>query len=198
MYSSESIEKLIELFSTLPTIGRKTAQRLTFYLLRQPESFIEQFSQALIDIKKNVKLCNVCFNFTESVPCHICCSDKRTDSIICVVEEPNDILAIERTHEFFGKYHVLHGVINPLEGVTPEDLKIKELIERVSRNNIEEVILALNPSVQGELTTYYIAKLLNEFNIKITKIASGVPMGSALEYTDEATISRALEGRIRI
>lgn len=198
MYSSESIEKLVDILSTLPTIGRKTAQRLTFYLLRQPESFIEQFSNALIDIKKNVKLCNICFNFTETIPCPICKSDKRNKQIICVVEEPNDILAIEKTHEFNGQYHVLHGVINPLEGISADDLKIKELISRVAQNNIEEVILALNPSVQGELTTFYIAKLLNQLQVKVSKIASGVPMGSAIEYADEATISRALEGRIII
>lgn len=198
MYSSESIEKLVDILSTLPTIGRKSAQRLTFYLLRQPESFIEQFSSALIDIKKNVKLCNICFNFTETIPCPICKSDKRNKQIICVVEEPNDILAIEKTHEFNGQYHVLHGVINPLEGISADDLKIKELISRVAQNNIEEVILALNPSVQGELTTFYIAKLLNQLQVKVSKIASGVPMGSAIEYADEATISRALEGRITI
>jgi recombination protein RecR len=198
MYSSESIEKLVDILSTLPTIGRKTAQRLTFYLLRQPESFIEQFSSALIDIKKNVKLCNICFNFTETIPCPICMSDKRNKQIICVVEEPNDILAIEKTHEFNGQYHVLHGVINPLEGISADDLKIRELISRVAQNNIEEVILALNPSVQGELTTFYIAKLLNQLQVKVSKIASGVPMGSAIEYADEATISRALEGRIII
>lgn len=198
MYSSESIEKLVDILSTLPTIGRKTAQRLTFYLLRQPESFIEQFSNALIDIKKNVKLCNICFNFTETIPCPICKSDKRNKQIICVVEEPNDILAIEKTHEFNGQYHVLHGVINPLEGISADDLKIKELISRVAQNDIEEVILALNPSVQGELTTFYIAKLLNQLQVKVSKIASGVPMGSAIEYADEATISRALEGRIII
>lgn len=196
MYSSNSIEKLVDLFASLPTIGRKTAQRLTFYLLRQSDDFNEKFSKAIIDLKKNVKLCSVCYNYTEVDPCPICTSQKRNRSIICVVEEPNDVIAIEKTNEFSGLYHVLHGVINPLEGVSQDDVKIKELIERL--NDVEEIILALNPSTEGELTTFYIAKMMKPLAIKVSKIASGVPMGSAIEYSDEATITRALEGRITL
>lgn len=196
MYSSNSIEKLVDLFASLPTIGRKTAQRLTFYLLRQNDDFNEKFSKAIIDLKKNVKLCSVCYNYTEVDPCPICTSQRRNRSIICVVEEPNDVIAIEKTNEFSGLYHVLHGVINPLEGVSQDDIKIKELIERL--NGIEEIILALNPSTEGELTTFYIAKMMKPLSIKVSKIASGVPMGSAIEYSDEATLTRALEGRITL
>lgn len=196
MYSSNSIEKLVDLFASLPTIGRKTAQRLTFYLLRQNDEFNDKFSKAIIDLKKNVKLCSVCYNYTEMDPCPICTSQKRNRSIICVVEEPNDVIAIEKTNEFSGLYHVLHGVINPLEGVSQDDIKIKELIERLT--DVEEIILALNPSTEGELTTFYIAKMMKPLSIKVSKIASGVPMGSAIEYSDEATITRALEGRITL
>lgn len=194
MYSSQSIEKLVEMFSSLPTIGRKTAQRLTFYLLRQTDEYIDKFAQSMIELKQNVKLCSVCYNYTEIDPCPICTSAKRNKTVICVVEEPNDIVAIEKTNEFYGLYHVLHGVINPLDGTTHEDLKIKELIARLEP--VSEVILALNPSTEGELTTFYIAKLLKPLGIKVTKIASGLPLGSSIEFSDEATISRALEGRI--
>lgn len=196
IYTSQTIERLVDLFTTLPTIGRKTAQRLTYHLLRQSAEFNQKFAEALMELKKNVKLCSVCFNYTETDPCVFCSSHKRNKSLICVVEEPNDILAIEKTHEYHGLYHVLHGVINPLDGITQDDVKIRELIERLG--DTDEVILALNPSVEGELTTYYIAKLLKPLGIKVTKIASGVPMGSAIEYSDEATITRALEGRIAV
>ena len=195
-YTSESIEKAIEALSSLPTIGRKSAQRLTYFLLRQNDEYIENFTGSIKELKKNVKLCSECFNYTETDPCPVCASKKRDDSIICVVEEPVDINLIEKTEEYFGKYHVLHGVLNPLEGITQEDLKIKELVGRAK--DASEIILAINPSVEGEVTMHYIAKLLKPFDVKITKIASGVPIGSALEYADEATISRALEGRTAI
>lgn len=195
-YTSKSIERLVEILSSLPTIGRKTAQRLTFHLLRQPDEFIDKFSEALLDLKKNVHFCSICYNYTDSDPCPICSSDKRDTSIVCVVEEPNDVFAIEKTKEFKGLYHVLHGTLNPLEGVRLEDLKVKELLERVS--NVKEVILALNPSVEGEVTTQYIAKLLKPLGIKTTRIARGLPVGSDLEFADDATISRALEGRVEI
>ncbi len=196
IYTSESIEKAIELFATLPTIGRKTAQRLCFHLLRQPEQFIEEFSKALVNLKKNVKFCSGCFNYTETDPCPVCQSKKRDNSVICVVEEPNDVTAIEKTGEYFGMYHVLHGVLSPLDGVGPEDLKIKELIARL--NGVEEVILALNPSVEGEVTTQYLAKLIKPLDIKTTRIARGLPVGSDLEFADDATITRAIEGRIEV
>ncbi|MBM2813337.1 MAG: recombination protein RecR [Ignavibacteria bacterium] len=196
IYTSESIEKVVEMFSSLPTIGRKTAQRLAFYLLKQPTEFLEKFSESLTELKQNVRFCSLCHNFTEIDPCPICSSGKRDESIICVVEEPTDVVAIEKTNEFYGMYHVLHGTLNPLDGITPEDLKIKELITRLG--NVREVILALNPSVEGEVTTQYLAKLIKPLNIKITRIAHGMPVGSSLEFTDEATISRALVGRIEV
>jgi recombination protein RecR len=196
MYTSDSIEKMVTILSSLPTIGKKTAQRLTYHLIKTDDSYIEAFSQALLDIKKKVKLCSQCFNYTEVDPCPICASEKRKKGIVCVVEDPSDVIAIEKTNEFFGTYHVLHGVISPLEGVSPQDLKIKELVSRV--NNIEEVILALNPSIEGEATAQYIAKLLHPFGVKVTRIATGVPIGSSLEFTDELTISKALNSRFEI
>lgn len=196
IYTSRTIEKAAEMFASLPSIGRKTAQRLTFHLLRQPDEFIESFAKSLIDLKKNLKFCSECFNYTETDPCKICSSAKRDRTLICVVEEPNDVVVIEKTHDFTGLYHVLHGVMNPLDGVSQDDIKVRELISRM--DGVHEVILALNPTVEGELTTHYIAKLLKAIDIKVTRIASGVPMGSALEFTDEATISRALISRITL
>lgn len=196
LYTSDSIEKLVDVLSSLPSIGRKTAQRLTFYILRQPSEYIDKFVDSLNDLRNNVKYCSQCFNYTDVDPCPICSSKKRDDSTICVVEEPNDVFAIEKTNEYFGTYHVLHGIINPLEGVTQNDIKIKELVERM--DGVSEVILALNPTVEGEVTTQYIAKLLKPLNIKITRIARGVPVGSELEFTDEATLSRAILGRIDV
>ena len=196
IYTSDTIEKLVSLFATLPGIGRKTAQRLTFHLLRQPDELLQNFSKVLSELKQNVKYCSVCQNYTETDPCPICSSTKRDRTIICVVEEPNDVVAIEKTGEFRGLYHVLHGVLNPLEGITQEDIKIRELLERLE--DVEEIILALNPSVEGEVTTQYIAKLVKPLSIKTTRIARGLPIGSDLEFADEATITRALEGRSEI
>jgi recombination protein RecR len=196
LYTSESIEKVVDMFSSLPTIGRKTAQRLSFFLLRQPEEFVEKFAASMIELKKNVRFCSSCFNYTEDDPCKICSSHKRNKEIICVVEEPNDVMAIEKTGEYFGQYHVLHGTLNPLEGVSANDLKIKELIERL--DGVVEIILALNPSVEGEVTTQYIAKMVKPLDIKVSRIARGIPVGTDLEFVDEATISRAIEGRILV
>ena len=196
-YNSESIETVVELFTSLPSIGRKTAQRLTFYLLRQPRETVDKFSSALQDLKNNVRFCSQCFNFTEQDPCVICTSQKRDKSIICVVEDPNDVLAIEKTGEYKGLYHVLHGALNPLDGVGPNDLKIKELIARLN-SDVREIILALNPNVEGEVTTQYLAKITSQLDIKTTRIARGIPIGSDLEFADEATLSRALEGRIQL
>ena len=193
-YSAEAIERLVEIFSSLPSIGRKTAQRLTYYILRQDIQYVIDFSKALINLKENVKFCDTCFNYTEISPCPICLSEKRDKTILCVVAEPNDVIAIEKTNEFKGKYHILHGVLNPLEGISANDLKLKELIERLS--DVKEVILAINPSVEGEVTIQYIAKLIKPLDIKVSRIASGIPIGSAIEYSDEATLSRALESRI--
>lgn len=194
LYSSESIERAIEMLSSLPTIGRKTAQRLSFFLLKQDNEFIEKFSSSIVNLKKNVKYCSVCFNYTESDPCPICSSAKRNETLICVIEEPSDVLAIEKTGEFNGLYHVLHGVISPLEGITQDELKIRELLTRL--NNVEEIILALNPSVEGEVTMQYLSKLLKPFDIRITRLSRGIPIGSDLEYSDEATLSKALEQRV--
>lgn len=195
-YTSDSIEKAVEAFSSLPSIGRKTAQRLTYFLLRQDVQFIDKFSNALLNLKDKVKNCPVCFNYTETEPCSICSSSKRDKTTICVVEEPNDVLAVEKTNEFFGLYHVLHGVLNPLDGITPNELKIRELMSRLA--NVKEVILALNPSVEGEITTQYLAKMIKPLDIKVSRLASGIPIGSSLEFSDEATLSRALEGRVTL
>ena len=194
MHTSDSIQSAIEAFASLPSIGRKTAQRLAFHILRQPEEYAQQFADSIIQLKKNVKLCSQCFNYTDNDPCPVCSSHKRDRSVICVVEEPNDVFAIEKTNEYFGYYHVLHGVLNPLEGITAGDLKIRELVARV--NGTQEVILAINPSVEGEVTTQYITKILKPFDVKISRIASGIPLGSSLEFSDDATLSRAMEGRI--
>lgn len=197
IYTSESIEKVVEYFSSLPSIGRKTAYRLTMFLLNQNSDFLDKFAQSLIDLKRKIKYCSKCFNFTEVDPCPICNSDKRNKSIICVVEEPSDVNAIEKTNEFKGLYHVLHGVINPLENISPDDLKIKELLHRIN-DSTEEVILALNPSTEGEVTTQYLTKIIKPLGIKVTRIARGVPMGLSLEFADEATLSRAIQGRVEV
>jgi recombination protein RecR len=194
VYSSENIERLVKVLSSLPSIGRKSAQRLTYHLIKSDPTFIDNFVDALIGLKNNVHLCKICFNYTEDEICPICASEKRKRNIICVVEQPADVLAIEKTNEFNGTYHILHGVMNPLDGISANDIKIRELIQRIS--NIEEVILALNPSIEGEATSQYIAKLLRPFEIKITRIASGVPIGSSLEFTDELTLSKAIHSRI--
>jgi len=196
IYTSEAIEKMVNILSSLPTIGKKTAQRLTFHLLKTDEEFIRSFSDSLIDIKQKVKFCSVCFNYTEMDPCPICNSQKRKRNVLCVVEDPTDVIAIEKTNEYFGLYHVLHGVISPLEGISPNDLKIKELLGRL--DGLEEIILAVNPSIEGEATAQYIAKLLKPFEIRVTRIASGMPIGSSLEFTDELTISKALSSRFSI
>lgn len=193
-YTSESIERAVEMFTSLPSIGRKTAQRLTYYLLGKEDSYVKEFSNILTALKQNVTYCPQCFNYTEAIPCPICSSDRRNNSIICVVAEPNDVLAIEKTNEFIGKYHVLHGVLNPLLGISINELKIKELMERLL--TVEEVILAINPSPEGEITIQYITKMIKPLNIKVSRIASGIPIGSAIEYSDEATLSRAIESRI--
>ncbi|MBS1536918.1 MAG: recombination protein RecR [Bacteroidetes bacterium] len=197
LHTSESIETVVELFSSLPSIGRKTAQRLTYYLLKQPAETVDKFSSALLTMKKNIRFCSTCYNFTEKNPCPICSSEKRSRKVICVVEEPSDVLAIEKTNDFYGKYHVLHGAMNPLEGIGPNDLKIRELIMRIT-DEVDEVILALDPNVEGEVTTQYLSKLLKPLGVRVTRIARGVPIGSDLEFADEATLSRAIEGRISL
>ncbi len=200
IYTSEAIESAIESLSALPTIGRKTAQRLTLHLLRQPKEDVEKLANALLTMKEKVRYCSQCCNLTESDPCNICTSQKRNRSLICVVEDPSDLFAIERTNEYFGLYHVLHGALNPLDGIGPNELKIKELLLRLGEEHTgeeaQEIILAMNPNVEGEVTTQYLVKLLKPLGIKVSRLARGIPMGSDLEFADEATVSRALQGRV--
>lgn len=197
LYTSESIEQLIEEFAQLPSIGRKTAQRLALHVLKMPREEVVAFAKALVDVKDKVIYCSTCCNITERDPCTICASPKRNRRVICVVEEPNDVIAVEKTHEFNGLYHVLGGALSPLDGIGPEDLKVKELLNRLN-DEIDEIILALNPNVEGETTTLYLAKLLKPLSIKVTRIARGLPIGSDLEFADEATLTRALEGRVAL
>ena len=192
---SPSIEKLIESFEKLPSIGHKTAARLAFYILNSSEEETNQFVTSILEAKKNLKYCSKCYNISDTDPCQICGNVKRDASIICVVEDVRDIVAMERTHEFKGVYHVLHGSISPMNGVGPEDIKIKELLARLMDGQVKEVILATNPRVEGEATAMYISKLIKPLGIKATRIAHGIPVGGDLEYTDEVTLMKALEGR---
>ena len=192
---SPSIEKLIESFEKLPSIGHKTAARLAFYILNSSEDETNQFVTSILEAKKNLKYCSKCYNISDTDPCQICGNVKRDASIICVVEDVRDIVAMERTHEFKGVYHVLHGSISPMNGVGPEDIKIKELLARLMDGQVKEVILATNPRVEGEATAMYISKLIKPLGVKATRIAHGIPVGGDLEYTDEVTLMKALEGR---
>jgi recombination protein RecR len=192
---TESVGRLIDELTKLPGIGEKTAQRLTFFLLKAPEEDVKQLAQALVDVKARVHYCSVCGNITEHDPCAICASAKRNRTIICVVEEPNDLLAIERIREYNGLYHVLMGTLSPLDGIGPDDIRIQELLKRLQTEPCEEVIIATNPNVEGEATATYLARLLKPLGIKITRIAHGIPVGGDLEYADEMTMTRALEGR---
>ena len=198
-YYSPSIEKLIENFEKLPSIGHKTAQRLAFYMLDISNEEVEEFTKSIINAKKNLHFCSKCFNISDTDPCNICSNPKRDNSTICVVEDVRDVIAMERTHEYQGVYHVLHGSISPMNGIGPDDIKIKELLTRVmadgKENKVKEVILATNPRVEGEATSMYISKLLKPMGIKTTRIARGIPVGGDLEYTDEITLTKALEGR---
>lgn len=220
-FTSESVEALVEQFTKLPTIGRKTAQRLAAYVLKMPREEVVEIAKALVAVKDQVKQCSVCYNVTDDDPCPICRSPKRDHSVVCVVEEPNDVLALERTGEYRGVYHVLGGVISPLDGIGPEDLHIRELVARLRPSpptsedetangqvgeqptsypeaehvEVQEVILAVNPNVEGDTTAYYISQLVKPLGVSVTRIARGLPIGGDLEYADEATLSRALEGR---
>ncbi len=193
--ATKSLEILIDEFNRLPGIGRKSATRLAFYVLEMSEAEIERFSKALKDAKENVKKCRICGNFSEEDVCEICSDLFREKDIICVVEDGRDIIPLEKTKRFKGSYHVLGGKIDPLNGITPDKLNLKSLLERVANGDIKEIIIALNPDLEGETTSIYLTKLLKPFEIKITKIASGIPMGGNLEFADVATITKALEGR---
>lgn len=192
---TESVNRLIDELTKLPGIGEKTAQRLTFFLLKASENDVRQLSQALLDVKSKVRYCSACGNITEQDPCAICSSPKRNRQIICVVEEPNDLFAIERTKGYSGLYHVLMGVLSPLDGIGPEDIRIRELLRRLQDEPCQEVIMATNPNVEGEATAMYLAKLLKPLGVKITRIAHGIPVGGDLEYADEITMTRAMDGR---
>ncbi len=198
MEYTRPLARLIEYFQKLPSIGPKTAQRLALHILKTDKSEVENFAQAMIEAKSTIKYCSICFNISSVDPCEICSSTSRTKELVCVVAEAKDLIAIEKTNEYQGLYHVLGGLISPIDGIGPEDIKVKELLERVHKDDIKEVILALNPSVEGEATSLYLSKLLKPFGIKVSRIAYGIPLGSELEYTDELTLIRALETRLEM
>ncbi len=195
MEYSPSIEKLIDSFEKLPSIGHKTAQRLAFHMLDLTNEEVKDFTDSIINAKNNLKFCSKCFNISDTDPCNICSNPKRDETIICVVEDVKDVVAMERTHEFNGLYHVLHGSISPMNGIGPENIKIKELLSRLMDGKVKEIILATNPRVEGEATSMYISKLVKPLGVKVTRIARGIPIGGDLEYTDEVTLAKALEGR---
>ncbi len=192
---SETITKLINEFEKLPGIGHKSAVRLAFYILESPNNIAEDMAQVLVDAKHKIKFCSKCYNITENDPCDICSNSKRDNSVVCVVENVKDVVAMEKTHEYKGLYHVLHGAISPMNNITAGDIKIKELLERLKDDTIKEIILATNPTVEGEATAMYISRLIKPLGIKVTRIAHGIPVGGDLEYTDEITLIKALEGR---
>ena len=192
------LTELIAQFERLPGIGRKTAQRLAFSILEQPPERAEKFAEALINAKRKIHFCKVCQGLTDKEVCDICDDNRRDRSVICVVAEPKDVMAFERTREFTGVYHVLHGVISPLDGIGPEQLRIKELMARLGSGEVNEIIMATNPTVEGEATESYISRLVKPMGIKVTRLAYGIPVGGDLEYADEFTLARALEGRNEI
>jgi recombination protein RecR len=197
MLLPEPIQDLVNAFSRLPGIGPKTASRLTFHLLRSPEDLSRDLAEALLQLKSGTTLCQSCFNITNAgrTQCEICASSERDESLICVVEEPLDVLALERTAGFTGRYHVLHGALSPIEGIGPEDLKIRELLERVKNGEIQEIILATNPSMEGDYTAAYLRQQLAPLGVRLTRLARGLPVGGDLEYADQSTLLRALSGR---
>ena len=197
-YFPAALQELSDQFARLPGIGGKTAQRLAFYVLSLPMDEAQSFADAIISAKQTVHTCPICQNLTDREVCPICNDDSRDQGVICVVAEPKDVIAMERSREFGGVYHVLHGVISPLNHVTQEDIRIKELLQRVASGTVREVIMATNPDTEGEATAMYISRLLRPMEIKVTRLAYGVPVGSQLEYADEVTLSRALEGRQEI
>ena len=195
MIYPKSIAALIEHFQKFPSVGPKSAQRMAFYLLRMPVSEVEKFARAMIDAKLNTKTCEICFNISSESPCEICTSPSRDKGIICVVADTKDLIAIEKTNEYKGLYHVLQGLISPMDGIGADDIRIKELLNRLTDDKVREIILALPPSVEGEATSLYLTKLIKPFGIKISRIAFGLPVGADLEYADEITLAKAIEGR---
>jgi len=197
-YYAPPVAKLVQEFEKLPGIGRKSAQRIAFHLLSLSGERVEILARAIIDAKRKTIFCSRCYNLSDVDPCAICASDRRKQDLVCVVESPRDVVAFERTREFNGVYHVLHGSISPMDGIGPEDLKIRELVEKVAAGGISEVVVATNPNVTGEATAMYLAKLLKPFGAKVTRIAHGLPVGGDLEYADEVTLARAFAGRREI
>lgn len=197
-YQVVPLQKLIEQFERLPGIGRKSAQRLAFYMLDLPKERAEEFARAILDARSQIHKCALCQNLTDSELCPVCSDPKRDRSLICVVESPQDVVAFERTREYPGTYHVLHGLISPMEGVGPDQLCIKELLARLPQGDVREVIMATNPTVEGEATAMYLARLLKPMGLRVTRLAYGIPVGGSLEYADEVTLFRALEGRSEI
>lgn len=191
----KSLENLIDKFAALPGVGRKSAQRLAFHVLSLPEGEAEAFANAILDAKHSVRCCSVCQNLTEGEVCSICSSDRRDKGTVCVVSEPRDVLSIERSREYNGVYHVLHGVLSPMSHIGPDDIRIKELLSRVATGDVSELIMATNPDTEGEATAMYISRLVKPFDIKVTRLAYGIPVGSNLEFADDATLTRAIEGR---
>ena len=198
MIYPKSIATLIEHFQKFPSVGPKSAQRMAFYLLRMPMAEVQKFAQSIIEAKQNTHTCEVCFNLSSTSPCDICTSSRRDRTTICVVAETKDLIAIEKTNEYKGLYHVLQGLISPMDGIGVDDIRIKELLTRLTNEEVKEIILALSPSVEGEATSLYLSKLVKPFGIKISRIAFGLPVGADLEYADEITIAKALEGRREI
>ena len=198
MNYTKPLAKLIECFQKFPSIGPKSAQRLAFHILKMDEAEVEQFANAILDAKANIHYCETCFNISSNSPWEICMDTSRAKNIICVVQDAKDLIAIEKTKEYHGQYHVLQGVLSPMDGIGVEDIKIKELLTRIADETIEEIIIALSPSVEGEATSLYLTKLIKPFNIKITRIAFGIPVGTDLEYADEITLAKALEARIEL
>lgn len=195
LYYAEPIAKLIEELGKLPGIGPKTAQRLAFHILDLNEERIQELAQAISEVKEKTRYCSICHNITDQDPCHICANSDRDHSIISVVEEPRDIIALEKTKEYKGVYHVLHGAISPMEGIGPDQLRIKELLARIEKEDVKEIILVTNPNIEGEATAMYLARLVKPLGILVTRIAHGLPVGGDLEYADEVTLVKALEGR---
>lgn len=195
MIYPKSIAALIEHFQKFPSVGPKSAQRMAFYLLRMPLTEVEKFAKSMIEAKQNTRTCEICFNMSSTSPCEICTSPQRDKSTICVVAETKDLIAIEKTNEYKGLYQVLQGLISPMDGIGADDIRIKELLNRLTDEKVKEVILALSPSVEGEATSLYLTKLIKPFGIKISRIAFGLPVGADLEYADEITIAKAIEGR---
>ena len=197
-YFPAALERLVEQFARLPGIGSKSAQRLAFYVLSLNEEEAKEFAEAIVEAKQRVTTCPICRNLTDGGLCPVCSSPKRDESTVCVVADPRDVIAIERSREFSGRYHVLHGVISPMNHVGPDDLEIKSLLDRVTAGGINEVIMATNPDTEGEATAMYLARLLRPFGVKVTRLAYGIPVGGHLEFADDATLMRALEGRREI